>query len=273
MKATNLPGHLFTDYFLTDGIRATAEWRAWCRPRMNSTAFKDGVRQRYETLSHFDQPNEAVTEQELICPVLELLGWADYLPQQGTAGNEDIPDLLLFPDADPKDSAARVSAAQRYRYAVAVGESKRFGLALDARTTEVRRTSRTPHGQMLRYLSTAEIESDSRIRWGILTSGDVWRLYYSRARPRATGYFEADLGAVLESGGDALRLLYLLFRHDSFLLRDGAVTTFLDSALDSFARKVGFVGFARLCEPSLAIMTAMEPTAMKKRDDLERETN
>ena len=120
---------------------------------------------------------------------------------------------------------------------MAVGESKRFGLALDARTTEVRRTSRTPHGQMLRYLSTAEIESDSRIQWGILTSGDVWRLYYSRARPRATGYFEADLGAVLESSDDdAFRVFYLLFRHDSFLLRDGAVTTFLDSALDEGRR-------------------------------------
>ena len=227
-----MPGHLFTDYFLTDGIRAAAEWRDLASSQDEFTAFRDSVRQRYETLNHFDQPNEAVTEQELIYPVLELLGWADYLPQQGTAGNEDIPDLLLFPDADSKDSAARVSAAQRYRYAMAVGESKRFGLALDARTTEVRRTSRTPHGQMLRYLSTAEIESDSRIRWGILTSGDVWRLYYSRARPRATGYFEADLGAVLESSDDdALRVFYLLFRHDSFLLRDGAVTTFLDSAL------------------------------------------
>ena len=232
-----MPGHLFTDYFLTDGIRAAAEWRDLASSKGEFIAFRDGVRQRYETLSHFDQPNEAVTEQELIYPVLELLGWADYLPQQGTAGNEDIPDLLLFPDADSKDSAARVSAAQRYRYAVAVGESKRFGLALDARTTGVRRTARTPHGQMLRYLSTAEIESDSCIRWGILTSGDVWRLYYSRARPRATGYFEADLGAVLESSDDdSLRLFYLLFRHDSFMLRDGAVTTFLDSALDEGRR-------------------------------------
>ena len=84
---------------------------------------------------------------------------------------------------------------------------------------------------MLRYLSTAEIESDGRIRWGILTSGDVWRLYYGRARPRATGYFEADLGDVLERDDDALRVFYLLFRRDSFTLRDGAVTTFLESAL------------------------------------------
>ena len=81
-----------------------------------------------------------------------------------------------------------------------VEESKRFGLPLDARDTHDGHRSRTPHGQMLRYLSTADIESESRVRWGILTSGGVWRLYDYRARPRATGYFEADLGQMLESG-------------------------------------------------------------------------
>ena len=53
----------------------------------------------------------------------------------------------------------------------------------------------TPHGQILRYLSTAETASDGRIRWGILTDGGVWRLYDHRARPRVSGYFEADLRA------------------------------------------------------------------------------
>ena len=51
---------------------------------MRSLSFRDGVRERYESLSGSADPNEAVTEQELIRPVLELLGWADYLPQQGT---------------------------------------------------------------------------------------------------------------------------------------------------------------------------------------------
>ena len=149
-----------------------------------------------------------------------------------------MPDLLLFPDADSKERAvAKASAEQRYPDGVAVGESKRFCLPLDARDRERLRASRTPHGQMLRYLSTAEIESDGRIRWGILTSGDVWRLYYSRARPRATGYFEADLGSVLGAGDeDALRVFYLLFRRESFVLRDGAVSTFLQSALDEGRR-------------------------------------
>ena len=232
MKGTDLLGHLFTDYFLTDGIRATAEWRALSSSQDEFDAFRDGVRQLNETLSHFDQPNEAVTEQELIYPVLELLGWSDYLPQQGTARNEDIPDLLLFQDADSKDRAVASAADQRYLHGVAVGESKRLGLPLDAREREDRRAARTPHGQMLRYLSAVEFESDGCIQWGILTSGDVWRLYYRWARPRATGYFEVDLSALVESSDeDALRLFYLLFRRESFVLRDGARETFVASAL------------------------------------------
>ena len=228
-----MPGHLFTGYFLTEGIRATSEWQASVASAPAFDTFADGVRQRYDALSGSRDPNEAVTEQELVRPMLELLGWVDYLPQQGAARNEDIPDLLLFPDASSKERAiARGSAEERYRDAIVVEESKRFGLPLDARDADDGHRSRTPHGQILRYLSTAEIESESRIRWGILTNGGVWRLYDYRARPRATGYFEADLGQVLESGDeDGLRTFNLLFRRVSFTPQQGAANSFLETAL------------------------------------------
>ena len=228
-----MPGHLFTGYFLTEGIRATPEWRTSVASAQAFDEFREGVRQRYDALRRSADPNEAVTEQELVRPVLELLGWTDYLPQQGAARNEDIPDLLLFPDAGSKKRAiARGSAEERYRDAIVVEESKRFGLPLDARDADDGHRSRTPHGQILRYLSTAEIESESRIRWGILTNGGVWRLYDYRARPRATGYFEADLGRMLESGDeDGLRLFNLLFRRVSFTPQQGAANSFLETAL------------------------------------------
>ena len=201
-------------------------------------SFRDGVRQRYEAVSRSGNPNEAVTEQEIVRPVLELLGWTDYLPQQGASRNEDIPDHLLFSDADSKERAgARGSARERYRDAWVVEESKRFGLSLDARDSDGGNRSGTPHGQILRYLTTAEIESDGRIRWGILTNGGVWRLYDHLSRPRATGYFEVDLENALEpENEDALRAFYLLFRRESFILRDGAVATFLESALEEGKR-------------------------------------
>ena len=226
-------GHLFTHYFLTDGIQATPEWKASISQPKAFAKFRNDILHVYKGFSGFQEPNEAVTEQKLIRPILELLGWVDYLPQQGASRNEDIPDHLLFEDADSaKRAAEKKTPGDRFRDAMAVEESKRFGFALDARDQDGKTKTGTPHGQILRYLATAEIVSDSRIRWGILTNGGVWRLYDYRARPRASGYFEADLPEMLKPGNeDRLRLFHLLFRRDSFTLRKGATTTFLAHAL------------------------------------------
>ena len=227
-----MTGQLFTHYFLTDGIKATPEWQASADPEAFA-AFREAVLQRYETLSRSADPNEAATEQDLIRPILELLGWTDYLPQQGTAGKEDIPDHLLFADAGSKERAtAERNPGGRARYAIAVEESKRFGLSLDERDREADFHARSPHSQILRYLATAEIESESRVRWGILTNGRVWRLYDYRARPRASGYFEADLADLLNPDKEAdLRVFHLLFRRQSFTPQEGAAASFLEAAL------------------------------------------
>ena len=228
-----MPGQLFTQYFLTDGIRHTSEWRASVEKPQAFTAFADAVAKRFETFSHYDSPNESVTEQDLIRPVLGLLGWVHSLPQQGAARNEDIPDHLLFADTESKARAAgRNDSEERYRDALLIEESKRFGLPLDTREATGKARAGTPHGQIRRYLSTADSVTDGRLRWGILTNGGVWRLYDHRARPRASGYYEADLAALLRPGNeDALRTFYLLFRRDSFTLRDGAQAPFLETAL------------------------------------------
>ena len=223
-------GQLFTHYFLTDGTRSTPEWRS---SASDLAAFHNSVLQSFEAISRAQDPNEAVTEQELIRPVLEALGWTDYLPQQGMSRNEDVPDYLLFADAASKERAAgRINPMERFQDAIVIEESKRFNLSLDARNGDGGLRSRTPQGQILRYLSAAENESEDGIRWGILTNGAVWRLYDYRARPRATGYFELDLASAIESGDDdALRLFYLLFRRASYTPQQGASTSFLEAAL------------------------------------------
>ena len=228
-----MPGQLFTQYFLTDGIRHSPEWRASVEEPYAFTTFADTVTERFNAFRRYDSPNESVTEQELIRPVLGFLGWTHTLPQQGAARNEDIPDHLLFADAEAKERAAgRSDSEQRYRDALLIEESKRFGLPLDTRdATDSSRTG-TPHGQIRRYLSTADTVTDGRLRWGILTNAGVWRLYDSRARPRASGYYEADLAELIQSGNeDTLRTFYLLFRRDSFTPQDGAQTAFLETAL------------------------------------------
>lgn len=228
-----MPGQLFTQYFLTDGIKETDDWKSSASQPVAFAGFKDEIRHLSDALSQSVEPNEATTEQDLIRPVLELLGWTDYLPQQGATGNEDIPDHLLFADAESKATAsARQNSNDRYLDALLVQESKRFGLPLDSRDSGDNQKTGTPHGQILRYLSTADHVTDGRIRWGILTNGAVWRLYDFRARPRASGYFEADLTGLIQSGDDdGLRAFLLLFRRESFTLQEGASTTFLEAAL------------------------------------------
>ena len=225
-----MSGQLFTQYFLTDGIRATQEWTAGAA---NFEAFHQELASLWESFKPRQAQNEATTEQDLIRPLLVALGWTDYLPQQGSQGNEDIPDHLLFSDAESKSRAGAKSHSQdSYVDALLIEESKRFGLPLDRRDPGGRAQTSTPHGQILRYLSTADAESDGRIRWGILTNGGVWRLYDHRTHPRATAYFETNLIEALESGReDDLRLFYLLFRRESFVHREGATTTFLETAL------------------------------------------
>ena len=225
-----MKGSLFSQFFLADGIRTTPEWEA-AVPQLAD--FRRELGAAFERFDSLHQPNEAVTEQDLIRPVLELLGWADYLPQQGAAGHEDIPDHLLFADAASKARATgRGNSDDRFQDALVVQESKRFGLALDQRDRTDGLRGGTPHGQMLRYLTSGDVASEGRIRFGILTNGSVWRLYDRRARPRAGGFFEIDVADVLRPGNeDGLRTFLLLFGRASFTVQGTATRTFLEAAL------------------------------------------
>ena len=232
-----MAGQLFTRYFLSDGIKETEEWGACVDDEGVLDALRDAVSGKFKNIGFFDQPNEAETEQELIRPVLEILGWRDYLPQQSGSGGEDIPDNLLFADENAKNQAASASNnPSRFRYATVVQESKRLDVELDVGDRSVGGVrGRTPHGQILRYLTSADIDSDGKMRWGILTNGRVWRLYDHRTRPRATAYYETKLENILEND-DKLRTFYLLFNRNSFVPQDGATATFLETALQQGRR-------------------------------------
>ena len=228
-----MPGHLFTEYFLTDGIRQTPE-RQSQRPAFN--AFRDAAHRLFHDFPGDDNPNESQTEQDLIRPLLHLLGWTDDLPQQTTSGGENIPDLLLFPDAQAKTRATG-SKASPFLEALAVAELKRFRRPLDTRGTGRGTQASSPHAQMLRYLREAETVTDGSFRWGILTNGAVWRLYDQKTRHRATAFYEADLEALLNADDEnGLRTFHLLFRRSAFLRRPAAAATFVESALDECRR-------------------------------------
>lgn len=237
-----MQGQLFSFDYLN---RAIKESPAWEVPTAEFEFFCAELSARYANVSAATLLNESQTEDELIAPVLKQLGWGEsMLPQVNlsSVGREDVPDYLLFPDGAAKAKALLVSDDQRVRFGVALLEAKRWLRVLDraennAGTGAKRFDFGAPASQMLRYLSRADVASDRAVKWGILTNGAVWRLYWQDARSRAEDFFEIDLALALNITGindlasapnrlpdpnapssvDALKLFYLLFRRAAFL--------------------------------------------------------
>lgn len=229
-------GKLFTEDFLLEGITETRAWRDLKADEVDR--FEDTIRRVLEAFPVSGTPNEATTENDLIYPVLDALGWEHYLAQQTTSGRgrRDVPDLLLFPDGSAKrDAQAEKQEARRYRYGSAVLEAKRWERTLDRGERRGGAApvlaEGAPSTQMLRYLSRAETVSEGAVRWGILTNGRLWRLYWQGARSRSEEFQELDLAVLAGVAGvqaslvsaeadrrtHFLRAFYLLFHRPSFL--------------------------------------------------------
>ena len=193
-------------------------------------------------------PNESQTEDDLIWPVLRLLGWTASLRQQNLSahGREDVPDGLLFADEAAKGRANDLAEEwRRYELGVAVVESKRWLQPLDRRPGS-HAEGAAPSTQMLRYLRRVDDLTSGDLRWGILTNGACWRLYYQGARSVSEQFFEIDLGAALDLPGHndglfalsdpdrrrALERFVLFFRREAFLPDPADARTLHQRALD-----------------------------------------
>jgi hypothetical protein len=235
-----LQGGLYTQDFLERGICEEAAWKAVTDAEVAATRSQLAALLKKFAAGH--KPNEGVTETDLIYPVLAVLGWSDVLVQQqvSTRRRDDVPDALLFADADHKAAAGKEKEpANRYRHGLAVVEAKRWLRALDRADSQG-----TPSSQMLRYLRRAEEASDGKLEWGILTNGRQWRLYWQGARSRAEEFLELDLPAILGVPGFPLdlfavgvgadhwlRVFILMFRRASFLPAGSARQSFHVEAL------------------------------------------
>jgi hypothetical protein len=192
-------------------------------------------------------PNESQTEDDLIWPILNRLGWIASLRQQNLAprGREDVPDGILFSDDAAKAEANRFGEEwRRYGVGRAVVESKRWQRPLDRRSGR-RGEELAPSTQMLRYLRRVDDLTTGKLRWGILTNGGRWRLYYQGARSVSEQFFEIDLARILNIPGhnDGLfaltnqqrqhwiRVFLLIFGRKSFLPSSSDDRTFHQRAL------------------------------------------
>ncbi len=240
-------GSLFAGDLLNEAGVRSADWLAL------DDDVVDGLGASFRTL--FERfpiahaPNESQTEDDLIWPVLQLLGWNASLRQQNLSaqGREDVPDGLLFADEAAKDRANAFSEEwRRYELGLAVVESKRWLQPLDRRSGSRVAEGVAPSTQMLRYLRRVDDLTSGALRWGILTNGARWRLYYQGARSVSEQFFEIDLAAALDLPGhndglftlsdperrQALKLFILFFRRHAFLPDAADSHTLHQRALD-----------------------------------------
>jgi len=195
-------GALFTQDYLGEGITGTAQFKG-----VDTNASREALQAIFKSFPHASGPNEATTESDLIWPVLKALGWSDYLTQQNLSakGRMDVPDGLLFISADAKTKANEFPDEwQRYQFGAAVIESKRWSRALDRVEARKDDGKDTPSTQLLRYLRRIDDLTNGDLRWGILTNGNKWRLYYSGARSTIDDYLELDLARILRLDDDRL---------------------------------------------------------------------
>ena len=213
-------GLLFSDYFLRSGVEDLPEWQAQTPTELDQA--REVLTKIMDSAASAASMNESDTERLVIEPLLDLLGWTHRLTQQNLSptGRTDVPDYLLF---GSREDFARAQAQgaqnRRYRNGASFLEGKAWQVPLDRAAA-----GSAPSTQMLRYLSLAEVQSDQRIRFAILTNGRLWRLYDQKARSRAEEFLEVDLLLVArpdlatepDDANRALRLFLLFFAGSAF---------------------------------------------------------
>ena len=239
-------GSLFSGALLSETIAGSADWLTLDEAALDD--FEASFRAAFDRFPTADSPNESQTEDDLIWPVLHRLGWTASLRQQNLTprGREDVPDGLLFADDAAKDRANGLAEEwKRYELGLAVVESKRWLRPLDRRSGGTGEGI-APSTQMLRYLRRVDDLTSGHLRWGILTNGAHWRLYYQGARSVSEQFFEIDLAALLDLPGHneglfalteperrhRLKLFILFFGREAFLPSDADSRTLHQRALE-----------------------------------------
>ena len=188
-------GSLFSQDYLIEGIKRSAAYE-----EVDAAALREHLEALLGAFPYSTRPNEATTESDFVWPVLEALGWSSWLTQQNlsSSGRDSVPDGLLFIDEDAKASAnEHAEEWKRYGFGAAIVESKRWARALDRAEGRTGQDRETPSTQLLRYLRRIDDLTNGDLRWGILTNGARWRLYYSGARSTIDDYLEIDLARIM----------------------------------------------------------------------------
>lgn len=230
---------LFKDLWITSGIFSShyllerlpqAGPKIWPTDEEVLPLYK-AIQELYEkNIIGLRKGNEANTERRFIDKVFNKLGFGylnrDKIPE---AERSQFPDYFLYSTHEEADKAFELSSQKKYKLAISIADAKRWDHNLDQPSSGKGKAPRGtyPHQQMRDYLSELE-----HIKWGILTNGKEWRLYYKEGR--SSKFFEIDLEECLEDI-QRFKYFYILFRPVAFI-KDSSGRCLLDNIYDESLR-------------------------------------
>lgn len=282
-------GSLFSQDYLVEGITRSNAYND-----VDVGALRERLQGLLADFPHATRPNEATTESDLVWPLLEALGWSSWLTQQNLSprGRDNVPDGLLFIDDAAKARAnEHAEEWKRYEFGAAIVESKRWARPLDRAEGRTGEERETPSTQLLRYLRRIDDLTSGTLRWGILTNGARWRLYYAGARSTIDDYLEIDLARIMgleedvfdtavedDERGHWLRVFAAMFSRSAFEREAADAPSFHDRARreaafyeERVAKNLSDLVFAKLY-PSLGKAIAEKAPAETDINDIRNAT-
>ncbi|HZJ28730.1 MAG TPA: N-6 DNA methylase [Solirubrobacterales bacterium] len=170
--------------------------------------------------------NEAQTEERLIQPILDVLGFEKVVQADSRLSTgRRIPDYALFTSLEDRQFAEQEEGVAKFERAVALAEAKAFSVPLDKKRAGAG-PMEDPEAQVLDYMWR------TRVRWAILTNGREWRLYGQAGDLVEASHFAIrDLPNLIEARDKSeLRYFLALFSAQSFQ-EDSLGVSFADRAL------------------------------------------
>lgn len=226
--------HLFSDHYLNEVLPSNASWQA----------LRDEAQQKMEQIAAIlrdfvPSDNERQTEENLVMPVLKLLGHTfEVQASLQTSDGAKKPDYIFYESADAVNAHKKqtLTDALPCEGGIAVGDAKYWNRPLDIavrQKTGDALSNKNPSYQIFFYML------HSGVTWGILTNGKQWRLYHRDTAHKLDHFYEVDLPSLVESG-DVARFLYFytFFRRRAFDEGPLSLENILRESKD-YARRVG----------------------------------
>src|SRR5215204_8957 len=224
---------LFSDHYLNATLPGRPDWRELAE---ESGATMEAAARALDVYA--PSQNEAQTEEDLVRPVLRILGLDfEVQPPLQTPEGTKRPDYVFYRDAVSRDSNKdRILTDELLRgNAFAVGDAKFWDRRLDVSVKKgsAAFSNENPSFQIAFYMRHAGTE------WGILTNGRLWRLYHKDTAHKLDRFYEVDLPALVSAGDvEGFLYFYAFFHRSAFEEHPLGVRAILEASTD-YARGVG----------------------------------